>query len=78
MKKITIEYNSDTWEIKGLDKVDSHFEIHQLTFAVREMEEFLIKKHFPFFIPKDKEITISINRKDLLNSIKALGGTNDI
>lgn len=73
MKTITIKYNSDTWEIKGLDKVDSHFEIHQLTFAVREMEETLIRKHFPFFIPMDKDIMISINRKDLLNSIKVLG-----
>ena len=73
MKTVTIEYNSDTWEIKGLDKVDSHFEIHQLTFAMRDMEEILIKKHFPFFIPMDKDIMIRINREDLLNSIKSLG-----
>lgn len=73
MKKITIEYNSKTWEIKDLDKVDSYSEIQQLTFALRDLEEILIKMNFPFFIPMDKDIMISINRKDLLNSIKQLG-----
>lgn len=73
MKRITIEYNSDTWEIKGLDKVNSYSEIQQLTFALRDLEEILIKMNFPFFIPMDKDIMININRKDLLNSIKQLG-----
>ena len=73
MKKITIEYNWKTWEIKDLDKVDSYSEIQQLTFALRDLEETLIRRNFPFFIPMDKDLMIRINREDLLNSIKSLG-----
>lgn len=77
MKRITIEYNSDTWEIKGLDKVNSYSEIQQLTFALRDLEEILIKMNFPFFIPMDKDIMISINRKDLLDSLKVTEVLNE-
>ena len=77
MKKITIEYNSKTWEIKDLDKVDSYSEIQQLTFALRDLEEILIKMNFPFFIPMDKDIMISINRKDLLDSLKVTEELNE-